>query len=261
MPQHNRKAPARKTGGHQSISHKSPASEETTPKISIVKKSIPPRPSAKKKIKSKPSPPPVDISPPVKKPRAPRKKVTLESHLSKYDALMKLLDAEIERKRRESEKGTRVFRTVRKTVRELYNEAPKIATAKRRVAAGGKKVSGFVLKCSITDELADFMKLPHGSTPSRNEITNSICVYANIKPGETRPQMLKWENLNPGGLRNLQKPTDKMIIIPDDVLSKLLGYDKYVADVEGGLITKSAIDKTTRKKKMQTNSSLMPNVR
>lgn len=197
-----------------------------------------------------------------KKQRAPRRPVTLESHLEKYDNLLKILDGEIERKQKEKEKGTRVFRSIRKLTRELRNEASKISKTKRRVSSDGKKVSGFVLKCKISDKLADFMGLDHGSTPSRNEITNSICVYANLKDGENRPQMLKWKHLNPGGKRNLQDPDDKMVIKPDAKLSKLLNYAQYKKDVKAGKVTKTVtVTDKNKNKKRQTVVVKTPEMR
>lgn len=218
-------------------------------KKNITKKSVPPRPQ--KNAKSAPSAKtakPQKNKPVEKKQRAPRKRATLETHIEKYDALLKVLDEEIERKQKEREKGTRVLRSVRKTVRELRTEAPKIAHAKRRFASNGKKVSGLELRYNISDELAAFMKIPRGSTPSRNDITNAICVYIHAHPGETRPQMTKWNHLNPKGKRNLQNPSSKMTIIPDDALDRLLNYKQYKNDVKKGKITQVTTDKKTGKK-------------
>lgn len=227
-------------------------------KKNVAKKSIPPRPqktSQKSSVKTtqKSSPPEKSSKsqknkPTEKKQRAPRKRATLETHIEKYDALLKVLDEEIERKQKEREKGTRVLRSVRKTVRELRTEAPKIAHAKRRFSSNGKKVSGLELRYNISDELADFMKIPHGSTPSRNDITNAICVYIHAHPGESRPQMTKWNHLNPKGKRNLQNPTSKMSINPDDALSRLLNYNQYKKDVKAGKITQVSTNKKTGKK-------------
>lgn len=185
----------------------------------------------------------------VKKPREPRKKVTLESHIEKCDKLIELLDAEIEKKQKEREPGVRIFRTIRKNLKEIKNEAPKIAKTKRRFNSNSKRVSGLAdLKCEITEELADFMGLEHGENPTRNEITNAICVYIRLKPDESRPQMLKWAHLNPEGKRNLQDPSSGMKIVPDEKLSNLLKYDEYVDKVNKGEITKTKTDKETKKR-------------
>ena len=182
------------------------------------------------------------------KARAPRRKVTLESHLADYTELMTLLDSEIDRRAQEKEKGIRVFRTVRKMVKQLEKDTPKIANLKRTSTSNGRKVSGFTLLCEITDELADFMGVKRGTTPSRAEITNAICVYARLKPGEKRPQMLKWEVLNAGGKRNLQDPNNNMAIIPDETLTKLLKYEQYKEDVKAKKIYANVTNKETKKK-------------
>jgi len=270
MPQRKKISPAKRASQRRTQTATKPKDTGGKPKadpkpkttarsVRVTKKSIPPRPNAKAKAKAAPRKKPEtptqsedkegsSTASPEKKTRAPRKKVTLESHLEKYDELLTILDAEIERRQKEREKGIRVFRTIRKNVRELKAQAPKVANAKKRGSGGGNKVSGFVLKCRITEELAEFMQIPADSTVTRNEITNAICMYARVKPGEKRPQMLKWVHLNPEGKRNLQDPNDKMAIIPDDTLRELLDYDQYLQDVEEGLITKQSTNKTTKKK-------------
>lgn len=245
-------------------------SKSNIPKKSIAKKEVP-----KKISKKEVSPPDISESESTSetKVRRPRRKVTLETHLQKYDGydsvtgdgkkehmtgVLEILDKEIDRRKKEREKGIRIFQTIRKLIRELRKEAPKIANSKRRVNTGGNKVSGFVLKCQITDELADFMGISRGSTPSRNEITNAICTYIHVKPGEKRPQMLKWEKLNPGGKRNLQNPDDKMTIVPDKKLIKLLRYEQYKKNVADGKVSKNITNKETRRReKVQvTDNSL-----
>jgi chromatin remodeling complex protein RSC6 len=180
------------------------------------------------------------------KARTARKKVTLESHLEKYSDLLKVIDLEIERKQKEREKGARVLRSVRKTLKELEKEVPKLSHARRRaVSTGAKKVSGLELKYRVSDELADFMKIPRGSSVSRNDATNAVCVYVHIHSGETRPQMVKWSHLNPGGKRNLQDPENKMAILPDKALRRLLRYDEYCRHISEGKITREVTDKTS----------------
>lgn len=218
-----------------------PKKEKKTPPPKVEKEEV--EPEEKEELVSEDS---------EKKVRAPRKKVTMENYLERYDELLKILDGEVERKQREREKGARIFRSIRKTVRELKSDAPKLANSKRKVSTGEKRVSGLELKCHITDELADFMKLEHGSTPSRNDITNAICAYIHLKPDETREQVLEWSHLNPGGKRNLQNPQDRMKIIPDNALSKLLGYEQYKNDVLQGKVKETTTNKKTRKRETVT---------
>lgn len=238
----------KKTDKSKNSVHKTQSKTSSKKKSHIAKKSIPPRSTPKKGQSDKSNPKTESEKTSEKKPRAPRKRATLEGHIEKYDALLKILDEEIERKQKEREKGTRVLRSVRKTVRELRVEAPKIAHAKRRMSTNSKKVSGLELRYNISDELAEFMKIPKGSTPSRNDITNAICVYIHSHPDETRPQMVKWNHLNPKGKRNLQNPESKMTIIPDEKLEELLNYKQYKRDVKAGKVYQITTDRKTGKK-------------
>lgn len=179
-----------------------------------------------------------------KKVRALRKKVTLESHMENYEIVLDLLDKEIERKKKEREKGIRSLTSIRSKVLVLKKEAPKISKVKRK-SRPGNFVSGFTSQCRITEEMADFLQIPHDSTISRTEITNAICTYARLKPDEKRPQILKWSYMNPGGKRNLQNPDNKMAVIPDDALGKLLGYEDYAKKVADGKVTINRKNKET----------------
>jgi len=181
--------------------------------------------------------------------RKPRKKVTLETYLQKHDTLIKYLDAEIDHKSRHKEKGVKSLQSIRKMVRELQRDAPKIATGRKRKTSGKPRKSGFASQYQITEELAKFMQIPPDSTPTLNEITNAIYIYIKIKPGEERPQMIKWKHLNPDN-RDLQNPDNRTVIIPDKKLSKLLGYKKYKKDVADGKVTiNKIVDKRTKERK------------
>ena len=192
------------------------------------------------------------------KPRAPRKKVTLETYNQKIEELLVILTEEIDRRSKERGKGTRIFRTIRKHVTALKKDAPKLAKAKRNNQNNSNKVSGFSLQCEITEELAKFLKLEIDSTPTRKEITNGICAYINYKKNEERPCMTMWNHLNPGGKRDLQNPKDRMAILPNAALRKLLRYDDYINDVEEGDVLKSHTNKETgvKSKIVETDSAL-----
>lgn len=185
------------------------------------------------------------------KEKKPRKKVTIDTHMEKYALVLQMLDEEIERKQKAREPGIRTLQRIRGKVDELHCEVVKVAKIKRK-NPNSKKVSGFSLECKITKELAEFMKIPEDSTPTRNDITNAICVYAHFNPAEKKPQVLKWKHLNPEGKRNLQDPKNKMYIIPDAKLKKLLNYDAYVKDVKEGKITRKTINKETGKRETIT---------
>lgn len=231
------------------------SSEEDMPASSskriVKKKAIPPRasparsnsaPPQRKGKKSKAE----DLEK-ESKARSPRRKVTIETHLEKYDKLLELLSEHIDHLRKNKEPGSRVFTTIRKAVRELHKEAPKIANSRRKsVTNNQNKVSGFVLQCQLTPELEDFLQVDRDTTLCRKDVTNAICVYSHLKPDEERPHMLRWEYLNPEGKRNLQNPKERMAIVPDPALAKLLRYNKYKKDVKAGLVTKNVKDKKTR---------------
>jgi chromatin remodeling complex protein RSC6 len=260
-----RKKPAR-AENPKSASKKQPKTEEVDETIDLssdeeVTNSIPEEVIKKPDIPSRASPARSKSAPPQRKgrksksddveteskTRIPRRKVTIETHLEKYDKLLELLNEHIDHLRKNKEPGSRVFTTIRKAVRELHKEAPKIANSRRKSIAGNQnKVSGFVLQCQLSPELTDFLQIDRDSTLCRRDVTNAICVYSHLKPNETRPHMLKWEYLNPSGKRNLQNPKERMAIVPDSTLSKLLRYNKYKKDVKAGVVTKNVKDKKTR---------------
>jgi chromatin remodeling complex protein RSC6 len=182
--------------------------------------------------------------------RAPRKKPTIMDHIGHYDQLFNLLDTEIDRKSREKEKGTRSLRTIRKTLIQMRKEVPQITRSKeaRKQSSTRKETtSGLMMKFVISNELADFLKVPRSTRLSRVEVTRAICIYAHLKDNEKRDEMLRWKYLNPGGTRNLQFPQDKKAIIPDKALSKLLRYDEYKKKVASGLVTHKSKNKETGK--------------
>lgn len=62
--------------------------------------------------------------------------------------------------------------------------------------------NGFLKPCLISDEMCDFLNIPHGTFKSRVDVTRGVNAY--IK-----------EN-------NLQNPVDKRRILPDDTLIRIL---------------------------------------
>lgn len=179
------------------------------------------------------------------KKRGPRRVVTYENHMQKFDELIKLIDEEIDRKSKDREKGVRTLRSINKMVKELQKDSEKISHRRRQTKNGNSKVSGFNYPCRISKELADFLGKDEEFTPTRKEITNAICVYCHVKPDEKRDHMKKWMYLNPEGKRNLQSPENKMIIFPDDKLKKLFKYNQYQKDVKSGKIVSKRRDKKT----------------
>ena len=66
-----------------------------------------------------------------------------------------------------------------------------------------RKASGFVLPVPISNELCDFLDIPHGSQVSRTEVTKYLIAYIN-------------EN-------DLTNPEKKTLVIPNEKLHALLG--------------------------------------
>ena len=175
-----------------------------------------------------------------------RKTVTKESYLKDIQAVIDALEAEIAHTSKGGRKttGPRFLRGTRNRLKGLQKDLPKVL--KMRNVPAGKKVSGFVLPCRISAELAAFLKVSEDTTLSRTEVTNAICVYIKLKPDESRAHMLQWKHLNPDGKRDLQSPANKMIILPDEALKKLLRYDKYIERVKAGEIKKKVTDPKTK---------------
>lgn len=186
------------------------------------------------------------VDPSVVSVKKPRRLVTFEEHMQKFDDLLNYVNDEIEKRAREQSSGARPLRKIRKRIIELQKETPKVA--RRKYCPKGKKRSGFILECEISDELRTFMKLEEGVNPSRKDITNAICVYIHLDKDEKRDRMLKWKHLNPKGKRDLQDPNNRMAVKPDSTLSKLLDYEKYKKKVQEGKVTRKKTDPKTKEK-------------
>jgi chromatin remodeling complex protein RSC6 len=80
-----------------------------------------------------------------------------------------------------------------------------IETTKKTVEKKPRKPSGFVLPVAISNELCDFLNIPHGSQVPRTEVTKYIIDYI--------------------GQEKLIHPEKKTLIVPDEKLKELLGDD------------------------------------
>lgn len=220
-------------------------------KKNVQKRTLPPKPVPKapiKKVVVEKEPVQEEEKEPVEK--LPRKKATIEGHIEKYNQVLALLDAEIDRKAREKEKGARSFRKVRKIVVQMRKELPVVTRSKAaRLQSSMRKntTSGIAIQYQISEELADFLQVPKDTRLSRIDATRGICAYAHWKEDEKREEMLRWKHLNPEGKRNLQNPHDKKVIIPDKKLSKLLNYSDYKKAVKDGKVYKKVKDADSRK--------------
>ena len=91
-----------------------------------------------------------------------------------------------------------------------FNSFKKFATSfieniKKSCERKPRKASGFVLPVPISDELCEFLDIPHGSQVPRTEVTKFLIAYISE--------------------HNLTHPEKKTIVVPDDKLTKLLGED------------------------------------
>lgn len=191
-----------------------------------------------------------------------RKEVNYASHMQRYEILIKIVSEELEKKKKKSESGTRVFAKVIKHLKEMQNEVPKVAKSMKRKRRVINKKSGFSTACAISPELAKFIGVPPTTLLTRAEISNAICAYVHIKPDETRETVLRWRHLNPDGKRNLQDPNNKTRIIPDKNLSKLLSYEAYKRDVAAGKEKRGMKNKVTKDKEyfVKSDDSLYYNI-
>jgi len=108
----------------------------------------------------------------------------------------------------------------------------------------------------ITHHLADFLRIPRDQSISRADVNMAITAYIYFKPlrdndknidtVQYRKKLYWADRLNPSlaeadgkrrYLRDLKDPKNPTVIIPDERLSELLEYDKFVEDVHAGKIT------------------------
>ena len=190
-----------------------------------------------------------------------RKEVNYESHMKRYEELIKLVTDELEKKKKKSEAGTRIFTKIINTLTKMQSEVPKVAKSMKPKRKYTNKTSGLTSGCKISAELAKFIEGDVGMLYTRSDISKAIYVYIHLSPTEDRPSVLRWKHLNPDGKRNLQDQTNKTRILPDKKLSKLLGYEQYRKDVAAGKIMAGSTNKVTKEKeyKVQTDDGLYYN--
>lgn len=174
-----------------------------------------------------------------------RAKITVESFTELSETIIQRLDSKIEKMSKSGESGIRFIRSIRKDVDKMRRQIPKISKTQRQPSTNKKNASGLVMKCELSDELCDFLKVDKGTLLSRTEINAAICVYVNLKDDETREKQIRWAYLNPKGKRDLQDPNNRRRIIPDKKLSKLLNYKQFQKDVKKGVIFIERKDKRT----------------
>jgi chromatin remodeling complex protein RSC6 len=104
------------------------------------------------------------------------------------------------------------FRAIEKSVSHKMRAYDKI-NARKNKNRGNRAPSGFVKPTKISNELADFLKVSHGTLMARTDVTRKINEYIR-------------EN-------NLRDADNGRIIKPDTSLSQLLNYDEKTAKSQG----------------------------
>jgi chromatin remodeling complex protein RSC6 len=158
-----------------------------------------------------------------------RKRISPEEHHQHYDELLTFLDTEIQTKSKKKERGVNTLKRTRKMVRDLKKEQAYVRKSRKY----NKDTCGFNKLVTLSDEMCTFLQIEKGSQLPRSSIVNAINVYCKRTLDEERPHMLEWKHLNPI-YRNLQNPTNRRAIVPDEKLASLLKYDEYKKRVAAG---------------------------
>lgn len=142
------------------------------------------------------------------KPARKRNVPTAESLAEQGANLVDLLTAEIEnlKNSKERTKGSKFLRTVLKNVKAYNTSVDRFTKRKPRSGARkGQTNSIFMKPVPISKELARFGNWDPNELKSRTDVTKAICEYIAVN--------------------NLQDPSARKHIIPDERLQRLLNYD------------------------------------
>jgi chromatin remodeling complex protein RSC6 len=137
-----------------------------------------------------------------------RREVTYSSVETEFDSLMDLLREQIETSRSTADKkkscNVKLLRQLSKRLKILKADCLKISK-QRRANRQKNTSSGFMKPVQVSTDMAKFANWDPSQLRSRIDATKYICQYIRDN--------------------NLQNPTDRRQINPDDKLTKLLGYD------------------------------------
>jgi chromatin remodeling complex protein RSC6 len=150
-----------------------------------------------------------------------RREVTPETVDNAFIELCVYIEAEIGRQRDLKEKNggrappggsIKFLRSSLKRTKQLQGDVRRVARKKRATRQGNNN-SGFLKKALITDAMADFLGVDHGTVMSRVDCTKRLHAYI-------------IEN-------DLQNPENRREIRPDNDLAKLLKHNKKSVDAGG----------------------------
>ncbi len=143
-----------------------------------------------------------------------RREVTPETVDQCFVDLCEFINGEIERQRELKDKNggrpvpggsIKFLRSALKRTKQLQGDVRRVAKKKRATRQGNNN-SGFMKETPITDEMADFLDLEHGSKISRVACTKGLHAYI-IE-------------------HDLQNPDNRREIVPNDALGDLLRHDE-----------------------------------
>lgn len=139
--------------------------------------------------------------------RKQRRQVTREDLEQSFDALLTLLENEVEALRNDEKvkgRGVRFLRSVTKQVRQLKSDSMRVSAKRtRRQNAPRSTNSGFMKPVKISRDMQKFTGLKDDQLVSRVDVTKAICQYVKTN--------------------NLQNQADRRQFTPDEKLGKLLG--------------------------------------
>ncbi len=180
-------------------------------------KSTPATAAPKTKAAPKKAEPVVEEVEEVKKERK-RREVTKESVDQSFTDLEERVNAEIERIRSVDDKkvkGVKFLRSINKALKMLHADTKRVTKLKKNKNKDGTKkanISGFLKPVHISAELAEFTGWDVNGTYSRVDVTKFICEYVKEK--------------------ELNKESDKRVILCNEPLAKLLNYDAKTAPID-----------------------------
>lgn len=142
-----------------------------------------------------------------KEKKAPVEKPSVLDVVNKqFDELLSTISAEIESIKTEKKNvGVKYLKSLNKQVVALRKSTMKLSKQKKKTVRKSNNVSGFLKPVTISKEIAEFTGWSVKDKHSRVEVTKYICNY--IKEND------------------LQDPSDRRKIIPDEKLQNLLGYN------------------------------------
>ena len=102
--------------------------------------------------------------------------------------------------------GVKFVKSVTKSLRTLKKDTVKAMKMKRKTNRAKNTTSGFMKPVKISDEMIKFTGWDADAPKSRVDVTKFICKYIKEK--------------------DLQKPEDRRVILPDSKLKKILKYEE-----------------------------------